>query len=178
MATADQMPYNGLQPRKRRLPAAVRVVLCVLAVFVAIGGVLVAIPVGYDAYMRHVVHSEEADAVFRRGMRNIDPHAFTKEGIIHSYTIDDDKIEHSPMGGIMVTLYANGDRSLEVMVTLDRPLNEDGSREPLEGQGGGYSRKLYDLVAENERKLAQRPSAMVSSDKRIQLEQPELRNEE
>ncbi|WEV67085.1 DUF1310 family protein [Bifidobacterium sp. ESL0769] len=159
-----QIPYGGLQPRKRRLPAAVRVILCILAAFVAIGGVLVAIPVGSNAYMRHVVHSKEADTAFRETMRGEDPHAFTKEGVIHSYTIDDSKTQHDPMGGIMVTLYANGDPSLEVLVTIDKPLNEDGSRKPLIGQGGGSSAKLGNLVDENEKRLGGKPAAWSSED--------------
>ncbi|WEV67084.1 DUF1310 family protein [Bifidobacterium sp. ESL0769] len=169
------MPGVVARPRERRLPAVVRVVLCVLAVFVAIGGVLVAIPVGYDAYMRHVVHSKEGETALRDTMKGIDPHAFTKEGVIHSYTIDDSKTQHDPMGGILVTLYANGDFSLDVQVTLDKPLKEDGSRGPLIGEGGGWSAKLGNLVDENEKRLGDKPSAWMLMDNKVSIQQAKLR---
>ena len=91
--------------------------------------------------MIEIVKSKEAKNVFEEGLKNLDPKALTSEGIIQSYKIDYDSIEHNPMGGIKVTLYVNGDPELYVMTTLNKYDNEN-----IEGGGGGYSGKLNDML--------------------------------
>ncbi|MGX7048700.1 DUF1310 family protein [Pseudolactococcus piscium] len=44
--------------------------------------------------MTEVVISEEAKKVFKTGLRNVDPKGLTLEGIIKSYKINYDSIEH------------------------------------------------------------------------------------
>lgn len=94
-----------------------------------------------QAEMLKVVKSKEAKEVFEEGLKNLDPKAFTKEGIIQSYEIDYDSIKHSPMGGIMVNLIVNHDPQLKVYCTLNKV---DGKT--LEDEGGGHSSKLYELL--------------------------------
>jgi hypothetical protein len=50
--------------------------------------------------MIEIVKSEEAKNVFEEGLKNLDPNALTSKGVIQSYEIDYDSIEHNPMGGI------------------------------------------------------------------------------
>lgn len=89
-----------------------------------------------------VVKSEEAKVVFKEWIMNIDPKAFTKEGVIQSYKVDYNDIRHNPMGGIMTKLYVNGDTDLYINVTLEK----DNSTNKLDSGGGGYSEKLDNLV--------------------------------
>ncbi|HBM4633269.1 TPA: DUF1310 family protein, partial [Listeria innocua] len=54
--------------------------------------------------MEKVIYSDEAKQVFEKRLTNLDAKAFTKEGIIQSYEIDEGSIESNPMGGIEVAL--------------------------------------------------------------------------
>ena len=60
------------------------------------------------------VKSEEAKQVFEEGLKNLDPKALTPEGVIQSYEIDYNSIEHNPMGGINVTLFINKKNSQDI----------------------------------------------------------------
>ena len=64
--------------------------------------------------MVKIVKSEEAKQVFEEGLKNLDPKALTPEGVIKSYEIDYDSIEHNPMGGINVTLFINKKNSQDI----------------------------------------------------------------
>ncbi|MBC1737827.1 DUF1310 family protein [Listeria seeligeri] len=72
-----------------------------------------------DEEMIKVVYSDEAKEVFEERLANLDPKAFTKEGVIQSYKIDKESIERNPMGGINVTLIINGNSELYVKYTLN-----------------------------------------------------------
>jgi hypothetical protein len=67
-----------------------------------------------------VVKSEEAKQVFEKGLHNLDPKAFTPEGIIQSYEIDFESINHNPMGGINVTLVINNDNDLTTEYDINK----------------------------------------------------------
>lgn len=72
-----------------------------------------------DEEMIEIVYSDEAKEVFEERLANLDPKAFTKEGVIQSYEIDKESIERNPMGGINVTLIINGNSELYVKYTLN-----------------------------------------------------------
>lgn len=80
-----------------------------------------------------VVKSEEAKQVFEKGFHDIDPKAFTPEGIIQSYEIDFESITNNPMGGISVKLIINDDTNL----TTDYIINK--GNEGLKYDGIGIS---------------------------------------
>jgi hypothetical protein len=141
---------------RRGWPVWLQVVLGVLLALVLLGGTVAVGPVKDKIYMRSVMHGAEGDRAIRVVLKDLDPHAFTDEGVIHSYVIDDGTVRHNPMGGIMATVYANGDRSLYVRYSYDRPLKPDGSRGRLEALGGSYSAKLEDLVNGNEARLGEK----------------------
>lgn len=123
----------------------------------AIGIVLLLILViGGKIYMDHkkmnedmlkVVKSDEAKEVFEESIKNLDSKAFTDEGVIKSYKIDERSIEHNPMGGIMVTLFANNDKNLDISFTLGK--NSDGH---LTDDGGSNSAKLEKLLQQRKKR--------------------------
>lgn len=70
--------------------------------------------------MKQVVYSDEAKEVFEKRLANLDAKAFTKEGIIQSYEIDEGSIESNPMGGIEVRLIINNNSELYASYTMSR----------------------------------------------------------
>ncbi|EGP5229884.1 DUF1310 family protein [Enterococcus faecium] len=94
--------------------------------------------------MVKIVKSEEAKQVVEEGLKNLDPKALTPEGVIQSYEIDYDSIEHNPMGGIMFTTYLNNDEELYIHDFLNKYRNEE-----LEGGGSALSPKLSELLKES-----------------------------
>ncbi|EOH57056.1 hypothetical protein UA3_00567 [Enterococcus faecium EnGen0263] len=94
--------------------------------------------------MIEVVKSEEAKQVVEEGLKNLDPKALTPEGVIQSYEIDYNSIEHNPMGGIMFTAYLNNDKELYIHDSLNKYRNEE-----LEGGGSALSPKLSELLKES-----------------------------
>ncbi|WP_420214174.1 DUF1310 domain-containing protein [Listeria monocytogenes] len=70
--------------------------------------------------MKQVVYSDEAKQVFEKRLTNLDAKAFTKEGIIQSYKIDEGSIKSNPMGGIEVRLIINNNSELYASYTMSR----------------------------------------------------------
>ena len=71
-----------------------------------------------------------------------DPKAFTDEGIIKSYEIDYNSVEHNPMGGFTVTTYMNNDKELYMRFLFEK------DRGYLDIGGGTISGKLSDMLEE------------------------------
>ncbi|EHV9414089.1 DUF1310 domain-containing protein [Listeria monocytogenes] len=90
--------------------------------------------------MMKVIYSDEAKQVFKKRLTNMDAKAFTKEGIIQSYEIDEGSIKRNPMGGINVTLVINKDSEMDIEYTMD---NYSGK---LECGGASISEKLSKLL--------------------------------
>ncbi|EAE7277170.1 DUF1310 family protein [Listeria monocytogenes] len=70
--------------------------------------------------MMKVIYSDETKEVFEKRLTNLDAKAFTKEGIIQSYEIDEGSIESNPMGGIEVRLIINNNSELYASYTMSR----------------------------------------------------------
>ncbi|EAC6121395.1 DUF1310 family protein [Listeria monocytogenes] len=70
--------------------------------------------------MMKVIYSDEAKQVFKKRLANLDAKAFTKEGIIQSYEIDEGSIKSNPMGGIEVRLIINNNSELYASYTMSR----------------------------------------------------------
>ncbi|EKG2418104.1 DUF1310 domain-containing protein [Listeria monocytogenes] len=70
--------------------------------------------------MMKVTYSDEAKQVFEKRLTNLDAKAFTKEGIIQSYKIDEGSIKSNPMGGIEVRLIINNNSELYASYTMSR----------------------------------------------------------
>ncbi|KXT69109.1 putative secreted protein [Streptococcus cristatus] len=73
--------------------------------------------------MLKVVKSDEAKEVFERTIKNIDPIAFSDQGVIQSYDIDYDSIKHNPMGGISVKIIINKNKELYIQNILEKETN-------------------------------------------------------
>ncbi|EHP2985621.1 DUF1310 domain-containing protein [Listeria monocytogenes] len=86
--------------------------------------------------MKKVVYSDEAKEVFNDDIKLIDTKAFTKEGIIQSYEVEEESIESNPMGGIIVTLVINKDPALKLTYTLKK------NNEELKSGGASISKEL------------------------------------
>ncbi|MBM5605872.1 DUF1310 family protein [Listeria seeligeri] len=93
-----------------------------------------------DEEMIKEVYSDEAKEVFEERLKNLDPKAFTNEGVIQSYEIDKESIERNPMGGINVTLIINKESELNVTYTLGK---FDGK---LDGGGASISKELTEKL--------------------------------
>ncbi len=63
--------------------------------------------------------------------------AFTKEGIIRDYVIDNESLYYNPMGGIEVKTYINNNEKLDIQFGIVR--NSEGKLEP---SGYTYSGEL------------------------------------
>ncbi|EAD5687500.1 TPA: DUF1310 domain-containing protein [Listeria innocua] len=90
--------------------------------------------------MEKVIYSDEAKQVFEKRLTNLDAKAFTKEGIIQSYEIDEGSIESNPMGGIEVALIINNNPEMNVSYTMS---NFNGE---LSGGASVVSEKLSKLL--------------------------------
>ncbi|MBC1806481.1 DUF1310 domain-containing protein [Listeria sp. FSL L7-0993] len=91
--------------------------------------VIVILAIGVKIYMDekklneemiNIVYSGEAKNAFYTDLKNLDTKAFTKEGVIQSYEIDEKSIAHNPMGGINVSVIINKDPELYIKYTLDK----------------------------------------------------------
>ncbi|EKZ4889063.1 DUF1310 domain-containing protein [Listeria monocytogenes] len=90
--------------------------------------------------MMKVIYSDEAKQVLKKRLTNLDAKAFTKEGIIQSYEIDEGSIESNPMGGIEVALIINNNLEMNVSYTMS---NSNGE---LSGGASVVSEKFSKLL--------------------------------
>ena len=91
-----------------------------------------------------IATSKEARKVYEEHMRENDPNALTREGVIQSYEIDTETLEYNPMGGLMVRLYFNNNKELDFHFGLIKNNNGD-----YETYGYTVSPKLSALLKEN-----------------------------
>ena len=96
--------------------------------------------------MNHIVKSEEVKEIVENYLKYLDEDALTDKGKIVSYQIDEQSIEHNPMGGIMFTVFLNDDSELYVRMTLEKN-HETGK---IQRSGGGYAKKVKDLVGKKD----------------------------
>lgn len=112
------MSFTMVSPYAKKHRA--RWVLVWLGVLVlVIGGCVVGKQVQLRHEMIQIAHSEQARKEIEAGLKLEDPHAFTSQGVIHSYEVDDSSLEHNPMGGINGYLIINGDRKPDHRANLN-----------------------------------------------------------
>ena len=91
--------------------------------------------------IQYILRSEEGrELMEEKKIRREDPKAFTEEGIIKSYEIDYNSVEHNPMGGFTVTTYMNNDKELYMRFLFDK------DRGYLDRGGITFSGKLDDML--------------------------------
>ena len=120
--------------------------LGVLAVLILIVGGYKTIDFIQNNEMVHIVKSDEVKEIVENYLRYLDNDALTDKGKIISYQIDEQSIEHNPMGGIMFTVILNDDSELYVRMTLEKD-HETGK---IQQSGGGYAKKVKNLVGEKD----------------------------
>lgn len=98
----------------------------------------------FQQEMVRIVHSQEVKELIVDDLKQEDPVAFTAKGKIQSYEIDDETIEHNPMGGIMFEVIINGDKKITGSMGLWKR-SEVG---PIESVGMDTSVGLQELMEE------------------------------
>lgn len=63
-------------------------------------GLLVKNHLEFQHEMVQIVHSKEVEKIIEAELKELDPNALTPKGKIQSYEINDETIEHNPMGTI------------------------------------------------------------------------------
>ena len=113
-------------------------------IFLIIITLLIGLPLlrfwGIKQEMQYTARSYRAKELIEKEIRREDPKAFTDEGIIKSYEIDYNSLEHNPMGGFTVTTYMNNDKELYMRFLFDK------DRGYLDIGGGSISGKLSDML--------------------------------
>ena len=119
-----------------------KIVIRILTVIVIIALLIIG-KIQMDKYrIKSITHGEEGKAAIENMLKIMDEKAFTSEGKIKSYKIDDSYTERNPMGGIIVRVIINDDPELSIKTTL----NKYPSRERLEHGVIITSEKLSKLV--------------------------------
>jgi len=96
-----------------------------------------------DKYrVKSIMHGEEGKAAIENMLKIMDEKAFTSEGKIKSYKIDESYTHKNPMGGLIVRVIINDDPELDVETTL----NKYPSRGKLEHGVMSVSPKLAKLT--------------------------------
>ena len=98
----------------------------------------------FQQEMVRIVHSKEVEKIVIENLKQKDPFAFTEKGKIQSFKIDDETIEHNPMGGIMFDVTINEDEDIIGSVGLWKT-SSDG---PIESVGIDASDGLQKLMKE------------------------------
>lgn len=96
----------------------------------------------FQQEMVRIVHSNEVKELIVYDLKQKDPDAFTDQGKIRSYEIDDETIEHNPMGGIMFEVIINRDKKITGSMGL-RKRSEDG---PIRSVGMSTSVGFQNLL--------------------------------
>ena len=108
------------------------------------GGLLVKNHLDFQHEMVQIVHSKEVEKLIEEELKASDPNALTPKGKIKSYEIDDETIEHNPMGGIMFEVTINGNKEITGSMGL-RKSSEDG---PIRSVGMSESTELQNLIGD------------------------------
>ncbi len=129
-----------MDTKKNALVSMGILLAAILLIILGIGGKLYMDQKQFHNEMVNVVKSEEAKKEIELGLKNLDPKALTPEGIIKSYEIDYESVEHNPMGGIMYEVIVNQDKELTLDFDIDK--QSDG----LKNGGVVISEKLSELL--------------------------------
>lgn len=98
----------------------------------------------FQQEMVRIVHSKEVEKIIIDNLKQKDPFAFTEKGKIQSFRIDDETIEHNPMGGIIFDVTINEDEDIIGSLGLWKT-SSDG---PIESVGMDASDGLQKLMKE------------------------------
>ena len=110
---------------------------------VAIIAILIGGKIQMDKYrVKSIVHSEEVKVAIKRIFKNRDDKAFTSEGKIKSYRLDEGKIKKNPMGGVDISIIVNDDKDM----ILNTTISQDKYNEGYKTEGMSISPKLDEIM--------------------------------
>ena len=96
-------------------------VLISIILVIAIIAILIVGKIQMDKYrVKSIMHGEEGKAAIENMLKIMDEKAFTSEGKIRSYKIDEGYTHKNPMGGVIVRVIINDDPELDVETTLNK----------------------------------------------------------
>ena len=104
-----------------------------------------------EAEINRTIHSTAVHAEIEGFLLKEDKQALTSKGKIQSYEIDYSSARPNPMGGIMFTVYINGDREIYLKFALSKHTNREDSSQSSEDRFGysvSYPEKFRQLVGE------------------------------
>ena len=97
-----------------------KIVIRILTV-IAVIALLIIGKIQMDKYrVKSIMHGEEGKAAIENMLKIMDEKAFTSEGKIRSYKIDEGYTHKNPMGGVSVKIVINGDESLYLGTILNK----------------------------------------------------------
>ena len=102
-----------------------KIVIRILTV-IAVIAMLIIGKIQMDKYrIKSIAHSEEAKVAIENMLKIMDEKAFTSEGKIKSYKIDDNYTERNPMGGVNISIVVNDDKEMMINTTLEKYLSSE-----------------------------------------------------
>ena len=105
-----------------------KIVIRILTIIVVIAMLIIG-KIQMDKYrVKSIAYSEEAKVAIERMFKNRDDKAFTSEGKIKSYRLNDsktykidyNKVEKNPMGGIDISIIVNDDEDMILNTTISQ----------------------------------------------------------
>lgn len=130
-----------MKPKRKNCRYLFEVLLLGILIWV---GLLVKNHLDFQHEMVQIVHSKEVEKLIEEELKATDPDALTPKGKIQSYEINDETIEHNPMGGIMFEVTINGNKEITGSMGL-RKSSEDG---PIRSVGMSESTELQNLIGD------------------------------
>ena len=119
-----------------------KIVIRILTV-IAVIAMLIIGKIQMDKYrVKSIAHSEEAKVAIERMFKNRDDKAFTSEGKIKSYRLNDSKIKKNPMGGIDISIIVNDDEDMILNTTISQDKYNGG----YETEAVSISPKLDEIM--------------------------------
>ena len=76
--------------------------------------------VAVQVEIHNLVYGQELKDKLDTYFTKRDQHAFTPEGTIQSYAINQKAVERTPMGGVRISVSVNGDESVQVRFIVTR----------------------------------------------------------
>ena len=97
-----------------------KIVIRILTV-IAVIAMLIIGKIQMDKYrVKSIAYSEEVKVALERMFKNRDDKAFTSEGKIKSYRLNDSKIKKNSMGGIDISIIVNDDEDMILNTTISQ----------------------------------------------------------
>lgn len=116
--------------------------LGVVAVIVLIIGGFVTFNLVKKHEMVTLVQSTQVRESIENQLKDLDNKALEEGGVIQSYEIDVESIQHNPMGGIHFKIYLNSDKKLSMSFRLTKNLNTG----QFKISSMGYSKEVSNLI--------------------------------